>query len=217
MKTTHNTPMMMFTYLLIILTAGLSSLKVSAQQSKVNPTDLIGAEEKITAFAETDRFYWIGTENGLYQVKKKTGKVCHLTEQNSELPANKVTAICSRSNGEVFVGTTNGILRYDRFAFMVVNTENAKLPANSITALHCDEQDFIWIGTSSNSLSLIRFVSMNNYKIFSTSDSIDHIVAFEKSNPHGVTLVMAGGSRMIFANGHLQKTADAETAEFSAR
>jgi|GEM_PF-6836905 len=195
---------------IIILTL---TMHVKAQDTIVKPFDLIDTVEIVTAFAETDKFYWIGTENGLYQIKKKNNKVAHLTQQNSQLPSNMITAICAKSNGEVYIGTTSGILRYDRFAFIVVNTDNAQLGANEVTALHCDSDDQVWIGTTSSSLSMIRYITMKNYRIFSAPEKGDHIIAFEKDSQFKVVLVMSDGSRMKFDNGRLLKAGDQETAQ----
>ena len=216
MKTSLNTPILIFCILMMSL-SGLSNFQASAQQKDLNPVEIIKTNETVTAFAETDRFYWIGTENGLYQVKKKNNKVCHLTEKNSKLPSNLVTAICAKSNGEVFIGTNKGILCYAGFVFLLVNTENAAMTSDDITALHCDKDDLIWIGTSSKSISMIRYINMKNFNIFSIPDAVGHLVTFEEKNPKEMTLVLAGGDRLKFANGRLEKTTGGETAEFSGR
>jgi ligand-binding sensor domain-containing protein len=211
MKTIFNSSMIITGFVLCIFT-GLTN-QTAAKQNPTNLSQFIGLNEKVTAFAETERFYWIGTDNGVYQVKKKNKKVFHMTESNSQLPANMVTAICARSNGEVYIGTNKGILRYDRFTYIVMNNENANLKSNKITALYCDNLDQVWIGTSANSLSLIRNNSMKNYNMNSNEEMNDHIVGFEKDVQKALLIVMVSGTRMKLNGSHLVKTDVAEIAD----
>ncbi|MEW6711382.1 MAG: two-component regulator propeller domain-containing protein, partial [Candidatus Riflebacteria bacterium] len=58
---------------------------------------------------------WIGTkENGVIMYDK-TGMNYHLTMENSKLPSDNVTCMCSNEEGEVWIGTENGgLLHYSK-------------------------------------------------------------------------------------------------------
>ena len=101
----------------------------------------------VTAFAQNENYTWTGTYNGVTRVNKKNRKQVHFTTNNSALPSNCITSICCRSNGEVWIGTAKGILRYDGYAFIVVNTENSALPDEHITSMEEDASGDLWIGT----------------------------------------------------------------------
>lgn len=202
MKTTTAIKMMIV-HLFLFASALTSGYEAYSQTSTFNPKAVAGSGEKITAYAETDRFFWIGTQNGFYQVRKKNKKVVHFTQSNSQLPSNHVTAICAKSDGEVFIGTEKGILRYDRFTFLVVNTENSRIPSDDITALYCDQEDAIWIGTSQNAVTMIRFGSMKNAVNISPASTADFIIGFEKNQASQVILIMESGNRMTINDHNL--------------
>ncbi len=66
---------------------------------------------------------------------------------NSKLPDNYITSIACDAEGRTYVGTRNGILYWDHYAFILINTENSKLPENHITCLEFDHDGNLLIGT----------------------------------------------------------------------
>lgn len=102
----------------------------------------------VTCKAETDRYAWYGTPEGLYFVQKKNNKVFHLTSSNSVLPANRITAIQACPNGEVFIGTPSGLVRYDNFSFLLINQENSALPNNDIRNITAGRANEVLIYTA---------------------------------------------------------------------
>ena len=115
--------------------------------------------EKIVAQVETQNSFWVGTDNGLYQISKNNGKFVHLTTNNSVLPSNNIKGICVTRDENIYAATDNGIFRFDGSAYLVISTENANLPTDNFTSITCDETDRIFVGTKNNGL-----VMMMNYK-----------------------------------------------------
>ncbi|MEH8021473.1 diguanylate cyclase domain-containing protein [Rheinheimera metallidurans] len=73
----------------------------------------------------------------------------------SGLPQISVTALAQDEQGFLWVGTQNGLARFDGLNFQVFNTANtADFSSNFITALHFDKQQRLWIGTVNG---LMRF------------------------------------------------------------
>lgn len=71
------------------------------------------------------------------------------------LPQISVTAIVQDEAGYLWVGTQNGLARFDGINFTVFNTANTPaFSSNFITALHFDNQQRLWIGTANG---LIRY------------------------------------------------------------
>src|SRR5688500_15222250 len=64
------------------------------------------------------------------------------------LPSNVITAIVQDAHQFIWVGTANGLARYDGYTFKVFKRaeENNSLPSNGITSLVSDGE-FIWVGT----------------------------------------------------------------------
>lgn len=66
----------------------------------------------------------------------------------SGLPQISVTALVQDEQGFLWVGTQNGLARFDGLNFQVFNTANtADFSSNLITALHIDKQQRLWVGT----------------------------------------------------------------------
>src|SRR5687768_16507684 len=64
------------------------------------------------------------------------------------LPSNVITSIVQDAQQFVWVGTANGLARYDGYTFKVFKRAQANnsLTSNGITSLVADGE-FIWIGT----------------------------------------------------------------------
>ena len=69
------------------------------------------------------------------------------TVANSPLPNNQVQAVICKKNGEKWVGTANGLARFDGRFWQVYDESNSGLPSSSIRALATDGQNNVWIGT----------------------------------------------------------------------
>lgn len=64
------------------------------------------------------------------------------------LPQISVTAIVQDPQGFLWLGSQNGLARFDGLQFDVFNTANtAEMSSNLITALHFDQQGRLWIGS----------------------------------------------------------------------
>jgi ligand-binding sensor domain-containing protein len=161
---------------------------ISEAAQPVNVAAIIGNSQTVTCQAHIANSIWVGTNNGLYIINANNQKSTHLTEQNSVLPSNKVSAIAVTADGNVFVATEKGIFRFDGYAYLVINNENSNLPETGITSLAVDKNDNLWVGTNNKGL-----VIMNNYKcrFFNTTNSA-------LTNNH-ITAVKSDASGNVFA------------------
>lgn len=63
------------------------------------------------------------------------------------LPSNIISAVAQDSHHFIWVGTANGLCRYDGYRFTLFKKEvNSLLPANEISSLLIDGE-FLWVGT----------------------------------------------------------------------
>ncbi|HLP78838.1 MAG TPA: two-component regulator propeller domain-containing protein, partial [Candidatus Paceibacterota bacterium] len=73
------------------------------------------------------------------------------------LPQNKVTAVLQTQEGYLWVGTYNGLARFDGVRFTVFNDSNTpELRSSRITSLYESADGTLWIGTESGDLSQYR-------------------------------------------------------------
>ncbi len=131
----------------------------SSGLEKVMVNGLLGENQPtINALAEDRQGrLWIGLENddtGLIVLDpgKKSYEI--LTSKGDQLPSNIVRSILPRSNGEIWVGTRDGLVlvsESDLKSFRVIHNKNdsQSISQNSIRAIYEGNGGIIWIGTYS--------------------------------------------------------------------
>ena len=67
--------------------------------------------------------------------------------QQQGLPQDTVRAITQTPDGYLWLGTDEGLARFDGYEFVVFNRDHDNLPSNSITALAVRKDGSLWIGT----------------------------------------------------------------------
>src|ERR1700684_2552227 len=67
--------------------------------------------------------------------------------QAEGLPQDTIRAMTQTSDGYLWLGTNEGLARFDGYDFTIFDKANGDLPANSITALAATADGGLWIGT----------------------------------------------------------------------
>ena len=67
--------------------------------------------------------------------------------QERGLPQDTIRAITQTKDGYLWLGTDEGLARFDGYEFVVFSKSNGDLPDNSITALTAANDGSLWIGT----------------------------------------------------------------------
>jgi ligand-binding sensor domain-containing protein/serine phosphatase RsbU (regulator of sigma subunit) len=83
---------------------------------------------------------------------------------NDGLANNNVNCFAQDSYGYIWIGTANGLSRYDGYSFQnyyVHRNDRQGLVSSNIQALYCDSLNNIWIGTASGGLSILDRMSGN--------------------------------------------------------
>ena len=105
------------------------------------------ASISVLSFAKRhDGGIWVGTYlNGLmlWQNDELLPQLAH----NNGLPSDEVRSILEDSQGNLWIGTTNGLVRKDSSGHVQIFTRDSGLPDNYILALAEDDQGQIWVGT----------------------------------------------------------------------
>jgi ligand-binding sensor domain-containing protein len=122
----------------------------------------------IQCLVEEGEYLWVGTDGGgLVKLNKSTGELIVYGNWNSGLPDNVVNAIAIDVQGNKWIGTGSGLVKFDGVNWTVYNTSNSKLPDNRVFALSIDVQGNKWIGTGSG---LVKFDGVN-WTVYTTSNS----------------------------------------------
>src|SRR5690349_16260528 len=67
--------------------------------------------------------------------------------QQQGLPQDTVRAIAQTTDGFLWVGTDEGLARFDGYEFVVFGKDQSTLPSNSVNALAAGPDGSLWIGT----------------------------------------------------------------------
>jgi ligand-binding sensor domain-containing protein len=84
---------------------------------------------------------------GFTTVRAAERYVFEVFDHEHGLTNSTVTRIARDRQGTLWVGTENGLFRYDGHRFLAFST-NEGLPGNRITAIHESRDGTLWVGTS---------------------------------------------------------------------
>ncbi|MEQ8240401.1 MAG: two-component regulator propeller domain-containing protein, partial [Cyclobacteriaceae bacterium] len=87
------------------------------------------------------RFYAIGTADGL--------------------SSGSITSVVQDKTGFIWIGTKNGLNRYDGHDFITYNTSNSALSSNDISSLFIDSSQRFWLGTTGGGLYILDNEQIN--------------------------------------------------------
>lgn len=115
-------------------------------------------EDKITAICRDNEWLYLGYENSGIEVINTAGNLMHsynidAQEGNLRIPSNNVRAIVKRDNGEIWIGTYDGLAILSGDDVSVFNNVNSSLPSSSIYDIFIDSKNNIWLGTWSGGLA----------------------------------------------------------------
>jgi len=116
----------------------------------------------VCVLADNGNELWIGAcEGGLVKLDKATEQMTFYNHANSGLPHNAVWALVVDGNN-TWIGTENGLAKFDGSNWTTYDTNNSGLPGNIITALAIDNGN-IWIGTNGDGLAMFDGSNWTTY------------------------------------------------------
>ena len=118
--------------------------------------------------------------------------------QQQELPQDTVRAIVQTADGYLWVGTDEGLARFDGYDFTTFRKDSGDLPSNSITALAATPDGALWIGTP-NGLTQYRDKRFHTYTI--KSGLPDDAITWLYPDHRGALWIVAGEYLSRFADG----------------
>jgi signal transduction histidine kinase/streptogramin lyase len=118
--------------------------------------------------------------------------------QQHGLPEDTIRAAAQTSDGYLWLGTDEGLARFDGYDFTVFNKANADLPSNSVTALAAAPDGSLWIGTS-NGLVQYRDKQFHTYTV--KSGLPDDAIGSLYTDRAGAVWIVAGSSLSRYQSG----------------
>jgi len=98
----------------------------------------------------------------------------------------------------LWLGTDEGLARFDGYDFVVFNKENGSLPSNSVTALWAGRDGGLWIGTPGG----LTFYHDRKFTTYSTRDGLaDTFISSITEDRSGAVWIAAGSHLSRFQNG----------------
>jgi signal transduction histidine kinase/ligand-binding sensor domain-containing protein len=119
--------------------------------------------------------------------------------QQHGLPQDTIRAIAQTTDGYLWLGTDEGLARFDGYEFASFNKANGDLPANSITALTAAADGSLWIGTSSG-LTQYRDKHFRTYTI--RQGLPDNAITGISASKSGALWIVAGSYLSRLENDH---------------
>ena len=104
------------------------------------------------------------------------------TDDRLGLPENSVIALTQTRDGYLWLGTQNGLARFDGNTFTPFNVNNTPgLPGNVVSFLFEDSRENLWVGTANGSLALVQNGVVK--KIYDGTAASGHLTAgFDDQN-----------------------------------
>ena len=104
-------------------------------------------------FKDSEGIYWIGTfiNSGLIKINPNTGeiKVYSEDENNNSISNNSIRTIEEDKNGDLWIGTSYGLNKFNKKTEKFVNYTNVEgLPNNNIYGILIDDSEKIWVSTN---------------------------------------------------------------------
>ncbi len=112
--------------------------------------------------------------------------------QADGLPQNTIRAINQTADGYLWLGTDDGLARFDGFEFVTYNKDNGALPNNSVRALATGKDGYLWIGTSGG---LVRYRD-GKFRTFTTRDGLPENLIIALFEDHDGKLWIGAGTRL---------------------
>ena len=114
--------------------------------------------DNVTAICRDNEWLYIGYENNGIDVINTSGQLVQMYNVESSdpvktLPDNSVRSIVRRDNGEIWVGTYDGLAVIANNDVTVFNSINSNLPSSSVYDIFIDSKSNIWLGTWSGGIA----------------------------------------------------------------
>ncbi len=102
--------------------------------------------------------------------KKITQYSQNTWQKKNGLPQNSITSITQSEDGYLWIGTHNGLVKFDGIEFKIFSAptnaeknKNEGIPDNFVSIIENTDKDGLWIGTNGEGLSNYNFSTFKNF------------------------------------------------------
>src|SRR5215469_15703038 len=119
--------------------------------------------------------------------------------QANGLPEDDIGAITQTTDGYLWVGTGDGLARFDGYDFTSFTKNSGALPSDGVGALAAGDGGTLWIGTNNG---LVRYAA-GRFTTFTKKDGLpDNVIGSLYEDRDSVLWIVAGVYLCRFENGH---------------
>src|ERR1039457_1155947 len=115
--------------------------------------------------------------------------------QQQGLPQDTIGAITQTSDGYLWLGTDEGLARFDGYEFTIFSRDHGDLPSNSVTALAAGRDGSLWIGSRSG---ITRYRDQRFRTYTRKEGLVDDLVSALFVDHAGILWIVAGGDLCRF-------------------
>jgi signal transduction histidine kinase/ligand-binding sensor domain-containing protein len=126
--------------------------------------------------------------------------------QADGLPQDTIRRIAQTTDGYLWLGTEEGLARFDGYDFTVFTKGNSPLPSNTITYLSSGHDGTLWVGTSAG---LARYRD-GAFTVFTVKDGLPDNVISSVFEDHTGAIWIAAGIHLCRMDGNKITTFPAE-------
>lgn len=142
----------------LLLSCSLISLYACAQQTQwVNHT----SSGAIRAMEADQNTMWLGTDGGSIAHDLVSNTSIYFNKSNSGLPSNRVNAIATDGQGNVWFGTEQGLARFNGIDWTTYTISNSPLADPRVTQLDIDPNGALWLCGSGSNTQVVRVENGN--------------------------------------------------------
>jgi signal transduction histidine kinase/ligand-binding sensor domain-containing protein len=98
-----------------------------------------------------------------------TGYAVDLWREAEGLPQSRIRAIVQTHDGYIWLGTDNGVVRFNGASFTAFTVETGSLKDNEVWALQEDDEHALWIGTYGGGITRLKD---GRFRTFTTADGL---------------------------------------------
>lgn len=119
-----------------------------------------------TIYKSKDNKIWIGTEEGLFNIKENQITISKL---NESLPNQTVLSLLKDSKDNLWIGTEEGVILHNKDSTVLYNQEKGII-SNRVRAICEDNSNNIWIGTRTG----VSCITKKQIKNFNKENGLTH-------------------------------------------
>jgi ligand-binding sensor domain-containing protein len=113
------------------------------------------------------------------------------------LPDDWVTALTIDSSGIKWIGTNNGLARFDGTDWTIFNTSNSEMPSDVVSAITIDDNGSKWIGTYDGGLAVYNENGIPA-SMTENPDEVSQLTVFPNPAKNHITIESGDLSRNTF-------------------